>query len=184
MTDYEGKILISTNHVNSKIFANSVIYIHTDDDTGTIGVMVNKPMSYDQALSWSKEIDWNWPERIYHGGPVERHLGYVVHTNDYMRVEMTVPLNGDISYTGGRGIVDDLNVGDGPEKFILLTGYCQWQPKQLQNEIDHKMWMPVEFNVDYLFQDLPRVRGWEYAVNLAAQELTRKLLITIDTNQV
>ena len=176
----EGKILIATPKVTNKIFQKTVIYIHTDDDTGAIGVMLNVPMDYDMATKWSQEISWSYPEKIYHGGPVERQIGYVLHGSDYAQ-DSTIYLNDHISYTGGRSIVNDINRGMGPCGFMLLTGYCQWQPKQLQTEIDSGMWMTVDFDPEFFFHDLDREEGWEFAINIAAGNTTQKLLDVVDS---
>jgi putative transcriptional regulator len=177
--NYEGKILIATPNVTGKLFNKSVIFIHTADDTGASGVMLNVPMDYDMAVMWSKEIDWQYPNSIYQGGPVDRQLGYVIHSADYAR-DTSVHLNDALSYTGGRAIVDDINRGVGPRQFQLSTGYCQWSPHQLQTEIDHDMWVVTDFDVDYFFQDLDREHGWEFAINVAAENKTNKLLDVID----
>lgn len=176
----EGKLLIATPRVTNKLFNKSVIYIHTDDDTGTIGVMLNCPMDNDMAVRWANDINWAFPERIHHGGPVERQLGYVIHSDDYS-TESTVTLNNSLCYTGGTSIVIDINRAKGPNKFLLVTGYCQWQPKQLETEVQNNMWNVVDFDEDYFFQDLDREHGWEFAVNIAAQNKTTKLLDMVDT---
>lgn len=180
ITNAEGKILIATPRVTGKIFQKSVIYIHTDDDTGSVGVLLNLPMDYDMAVKWSQEIDWQYPNRIFHGGPIERQLGYVIHSSDYAR-ETSIKLNDSISYTSGRHIVDDINRGVGPHQFLLVTGYCIWAPKQLSNEIENNMWMVADFDVDYFFQDLDREQGWELSINIAAQNKTSDLLDIVDT---
>lgn len=179
-TPYDGKIIIATPKVTSKIFKQSVIYIQTDDDvTGTVGIMTNSPMDRDQATIWSQEIGWQYPERIQHGGPVERQLGYIVHSNDYAR-DSTVSLNDDLSYTGGKIVVRDINNSHGPHSFVLLTGFCEWQPGQLAAEIDHGMWIAADFDVDYFFHDLGRNDGWNHSINIAAHNYTQKMLDTVD----
>lgn len=175
----EGKILIATSQITGNLFNKSVIYVHTDDDTGTIGVMLNVPMDDKVARKWAGELGWNFPERIYHGGPVERQLGYVIHSNDYVS-DLSLDLNGVLSYTGGKHIVADINSGMGPEKFLLVTGYCQWQPRQLEDEVNRGMWMVVPFDDDYLFQDLDREHGWAFSINVAAQNVTTDLLDAVN----
>lgn len=181
MPEYiEGKILVATPRVNGKIFRHTVIYIHADDDTGSVGVMLNVPMDYEMAERWSKEINWQFPEKIYHGGPVERQLGYVIHSNEYAQ-ESTIQLNEYLSYTSGPSIIRSINRGIGPHNFMLATGYCAWQPKQLRSEIENGMWKVVDFDIEYFFQDLDREHGWEFSVNVAAQNLTQNLLNLVDT---
>jgi putative transcriptional regulator len=171
----EGSIIIATPNITNKLYQKSVIYIHTDDSTGTIGVMLNVPMEHDVAVKFAREIDWEYPDRIHHGGPTEQQLGYVLHSMDY-DCENSIQLNIGIGYTGGKHIVDDINSGLGPKDFMLITGYCQWAPHQLSVELDNAMWTRADFDSDYFFQDQGRDQGWVQAVNLAAHNRTSKLL--------
>lgn len=176
----DGKILIATPSITDKIFRKSVIYIHTDNDTGAIGVMLNVPMDYEMAVKWSKELGWDYPDKIHLGGPVERRLGYVIHTADYFQ-DTSIPLNGEISYTGGKSIMNDIQYGIGPSKFVLVTGYSSWQPGQLAAEIELGMWTLADYDSDYFFQGLGREAGWEHSVNIAARNTTAQLLDMVDS---
>lgn len=176
----EGKILIATPRISGKIFHKTVIYIHTDDDTGSIGVMLNVPMDQDTAQRWSQELGWEYPNKIYLGGPVERRLGYVIHTSDYSQ-DTSIVLNDDLAYTSGKNIMTDIHYGIGPDQFVLMTGYCAWQPRQLSDEIDQGLWMVTDFDLDYFFHGLAREPGWEHSVNVAARNATNKLLDMVDS---
>lgn len=177
----EGKILIATPKLNADTFRSSVVYVHTDGETGAIGVILNIPMDYDLASRWSEEIGWDYPEKIHMGGPVDRHLGYVLHTADYAR-ETSIVLNDYIAYTGGRYIINDINRGTGPNDYLLVTGYCSWQPGQLEKEIKAGLWTVADFDPDFLFQqNMNRDTYWEFAVHLAAQNMTTKILDTVDS---
>lgn len=178
-TEFDGKMLIALPRVKSRIFRQTVVYVHTDNEEGALGFIVNLPMNIEQAESWSKEINWQWPERIYHGGPVDSHMGYILHSPEYA-LPNTVSLNDCISYTSGGIVVDDINRGTGPNKFTLLVGYCAWQPGQIEAEVERGDWHVADFDETYFFQDLHREHGWEFAVNVEAENHTRKLLDTVD----
>jgi putative transcriptional regulator len=176
----DGKILIATPRITGKIFHKSVVYIHTDNDTGAIGVMLNVPMDHEMAVKWSKELGWDYPDKIYLGGPVERRLGYVIHSNDYVQ-DTTIELNTDVSYTAGKSIMDDIQFGMGPSKFFLVTGYSAWQPGQLETEITNGMWTVADFDLDYFFQDHDRDTGWRHGIDIAARNTTNRLLDMVDS---
>lgn len=176
----EGLILIASPKIKSGLFKQAVIYIHTSDETGAVGVILNVPMDPHMAETWSKDIGWQFPERVHLGGPIERQLGYVLHSTDYAQTQ-SIHLNDYISYTGGKHIVADINRGIGPSKFLLVTGYCGWQPGQLVTEIQNGSWVVVDFDSDFFFQDLGREAGWEFAVHVAAQNKTTKLLDMVDS---
>jgi len=181
ITNYEGKILIASPQITSTIFRKSVVYIHTHNEKeGAIGVMLNVPVEIEAAERFSHDINWPYPDRIYHGGPVDYRIGYVIHSNDYAR-ESSIKINDDMSYTSGRHIVDDINRGVGPNDYILATGYCGWKPGQLENEVDSGMWVAVDYDKDFFFQNLDREHGHEFAINVAAENKTNQLLDMVDT---
>ena len=94
--DLNGKMLLAMPQLKSRIFRKSVIYVHTDDADGSLGFITNFQMEQTQAEAWSEEIGWHYPSRIYHGGPVDSHMGFVLHSNDYIQTS-TVRLNDSIS---------------------------------------------------------------------------------------
>jgi putative transcriptional regulator len=174
-----GKLLIASLNVKNKLFQKSVIYLHTDDDTGSVGFMLNMRMENELAIRWSQEIDWHFPDRIQSGGPVDRQLGYIIHSSDYAR-ESSVILNNNLIYTGGHRIIDDINRSIGPANFILLTGYCIWNPTQLNLEIENKMWSVVDFDKDLFFKNLNKTQYWDHAIAVSAANKTSQLLNMID----
>ncbi len=178
-TPYDGQMLIALPKITDRIFRQTVIYIHTDNEEGALGFIVNLPMEPEQAETWSKQIDWHFPDRIYHGGPMDSHIGYVLHSPDYA-LPSTMQLNDSISYTSGKPIVDDINRGVGPNQFTLLIGYSAWEPGQLHNEVVDKQWHVADFDADFFFQDLHRENGWEFAVHVEAENHTKKLLEMVD----
>lgn len=177
--NYGEKILIASPKVAST-FRHTVIYVHSNDETGSAGAIINIRMDQDMAREWSEEMNWQYPDRIFLGGPVERRLGYVIHTNDYAHYT-SIPLNDYFSYTGGRAIINDINRGTGPNQFILNVGYCSWSPGQLEDEIDCGDWIVADFDREIFFQNLDRESYWEFAIHLAAQQQAEKLLDKVDT---
>jgi putative transcriptional regulator len=173
--DNEGKILIATPSVTNNLFRKSVIYIHTDDSVGAMGIMLNIPMETSIAANFASEIDWNYPDQIRHGGPIDQQLGYVIHSTDY-GCSTSINLNTDIGYTVGRHVITDINAGYGPSDFMLVTGYCQWQPQQLDTEIENEMWTIAEFDTNFFFQGKTRDAEWIDAVNIAASQQASLLL--------
>lgn len=179
MSNFKGKILLSTLRITSRIFQNSVVYIHTDDDNGSVGFMLNFPLDDAQAATWSNEIGWQWPERMFHGGPIDSHIGVVVHSNDYAQTG-TVRLNDHISYTSGRSILTDIHRGIGPSEFKLVIGYCAWTPGQLQQEISNGIWNVASYNNDYVFNEVEKAIVWEQAIEYEANNIVKDLIDAVD----
>lgn len=173
------KIIIATPHNTTKLFKKTVIYIHTDDETGVAGVMLNVPMDRDVARSWCNALDWQYPERVNHGGPIQQHFGYIIHSSEYAQ-DTSTQLHDSLAYTGGKKIIYDINRGIGPVDFVLLSGYCFWQPHQLETEIENNLWMVLDFDKDFFFQIGDKETGWKNAISLAAKKRAAHILDTID----
>lgn len=176
---YQGKILIAMPRVKSRIFQHTVIYIHTDDSSGTLGMITNHQVDSVQAKEWAETVGWDWPDRIFYGGPVDAHLGYVVHSPDYMR-ETTQSISRDISFTSGKSILDDISRGTGPLDFALIVGYCSWQPGQLQNEIERGDWFVSEYDAGFFYNQINKDAAWEEAVNIAGELEAKRMLKVVD----
>lgn len=170
-----NKILIATPNMAPGIFQHAVVYIHGHDDTETTGILLNTPMDIDIARSWCRDAAWSHPELIRHGGPVRQGIGYVVHTNDYIKPS-TIMMNEGVCFTNTESIIRDINRGNGPHRFFLATGYCSWKPGKLEAEIKNRLWTPVDFDEDYLFHDLDHDASWHEAVRLAAETITNMIL--------
>lgn len=178
-TEYNGKILIALPNAQSPFFHKSVIYVHSDDETGGVGIMLNHRMDAERAASWSADINWHYPDRVYHGGEHDVGMGYILHTADYSR-EVTVPLNKSLNYTGNKHIVNDINDGIGPLDFTLIVGYCTWQAGEIHREVIAQSWHVADFDESYFFTNLDKTDGWDYSVDVAAITQTEKLLKEID----
>lgn len=174
-----GKILISTPKNNIELYYNTIIYVHHDTEDGAVGVMLNRPMDQEIAERFSQDIEWMYPEKMFLGGPLASRIGYVIHTNDYASTA-TVPVNDSLSYTNGTQIIFDINRGLGPSQFVLATGHCQWLPGQIDEEIASGLWIEVDYDEDYFFQNFNREDYWDYACHLAAMNTTNKLFETVD----
>lgn len=172
--NFEEKILIASPTVLG-IFRHTVLYIYSNNELGSMGAILNVRMDSTSAKNWSDSMLWPYPEKIHIGGPVEKNLGYVIHTNDYA-TRTTVPFNDYYSFTGGKNIITDICDGNGPNKFSLMVGYCAWQARQLEDEIERGTWIVSDFDEDSFFQDSDREVYWEHVMHIAAQQRTEKLL--------
>ena len=75
MENLKNKLLISMPNMVDPYFAKSVIFICEDDKNGTMGIIVNKPISQMKIISSGIknkifEDIINESEKIFFGGPV------------------------------------------------------------------------------------------------------------------
>ncbi len=136
----KGSILLSEPFLRDPNFARSVVLLTEHNDDGTIGFILNKPISHK-----IHEIVDGFPEfdaPVYLGGPVQRDSLHFIH-----RIESLAEDGDEIApgvYWGGNfeklkrmirlGIVhsDDIR---------FFVGYSGWGPRQLQDEMEMKSWI-------------------------------------------
>jgi putative transcriptional regulator len=176
---FHGKMLISTPKIKSGIFHKSIIYVYDSNERGTQGILLNRPLDPKFSYPWARQIGWNYPDKIYDGGPLEKSLGYIIHSSDYA-ISSSVHINEYILYNDKQAIVAEIGAGAGPKNFLLMTGYCAWESKQLESEIANGLWIVTDFDLDFFFQDVVNDLGWQQAIHLAASNESKNLLESID----
>jgi putative transcriptional regulator len=155
-TDLTGKLLIAMPDISDPRFDHAVIYMCSHGPDGAMGLIVNKPtpevrfadlfeqLSIDEATA---AVD----VRIHYGGPVETGRGFALHTTDYMSGAGTMEIAGGIGMTATLDILEDIAVGNGPEKSMLGLGYAGWGPGQLEGELVNNGWLVSDASRDILF---------------------------------
>ena len=176
MNNFDGKILISTPK-NTSIFKQSVIYVNQDDDdVGSVGAMLNYKMDEYMAEKWSSEMEWDHIDKLYHGGPHDSHLGYIMHSNDYS-CSSTITVNDQMRCSGGTEVLTDIKNKVGPLNFMLLTGYCVWEPDQLEAEIDDGLWIITDFDERHMYNQFNVEAGWRASITIAFEKYVEQLFI-------
>src|ERR1044072_3900621 len=141
-TTLTGRLLGATPTLGDPNFSRTVIYVLDHDETGTLGVVVNRPTTVPVA-----EVlpDWQQyttePGVLFQGGPValDSALGLAV-----------LPGIGDDEPVGWRRVVDGLGLVDldaPPEVLVdgmtglrIFAGYAGWGSGQLEDELAEGAW--------------------------------------------
>src|SRR5688572_23596854 len=90
-----GKLLVAMPHLEDPYFQQSVIYICGHDETGAMGIMINKPLYNVKFFDVLEQLGIEQPASIpnlpiYYGGPVEIGRGFVLHTTDFKSESSTL----------------------------------------------------------------------------------------------
>ena len=133
----QGKFLISSPNINDSIFKKSLIYIISDNEDGSMGIIVNKPANKVNLTSLlGKNIkDSNLQPQVYYGGPVELDKGFILHTNDYKNDKNHIKLDNGLILSNDFSTIKKIILGSGPSKSILALGYTGWSSFQLHTEL-------------------------------------------------
>ena len=159
--NYKGKLLISSPEISDGVFYKSVILICEHDANGTMGFILNKPLINVSLETMWTNIGYEKKNPYFNngdvciGGPLASNAIFVIHSPEYFIDKKTIKVCEEISVTGTKEIIDDIQKGQGPRKAIFLLGYSGWTPGQLEDEIMRDSWFVSEkfqsliFSVDY-----------------------------------
>jgi putative transcriptional regulator len=165
----KGNILLSEPFLKDPNFARSVVLLTEHNEEGSIGFILNKPITYK-----INEIVEDFPEfdaPVYMGGPVQRDSLHFIH-----RIEALAEEGDEVApgvYWGGDfeklkrmirlGIVQSSDIR-------FFVGYSGWGPKQLEGEMEMKSWIvgnrPDKFafadRSDSLWGEILQAMGGKY----------------------
>jgi putative transcriptional regulator len=169
-----GQFLVAAPAMGDPRFEGTVILIVQDDQTGALGIVVNKPIGEQPLASLleavgEKNTDVTGSVRVFSGGPVQPEAGFVLHSAEYRRPE-TIAINDRLSLTSSIKILRDIANKSGPTKILVAFGYAGWGPDQLDREIDEGAWATAEADPTLVF-DADRDKLWDDVWNRRTQHL-------------
>ena len=109
----QGKFLISSPNINDSVFKKSLIYIISDNEDGSMGIIVNKP-AYRvnlNALLGENIKNIIKQTQVYYGGPVELDKGFILHTNDYKNDKNNIKLDNGLMLSSDFSTIKKNNTG-------------------------------------------------------------------------
>ncbi|MCU0735421.1 MAG: YqgE/AlgH family protein [Methylotetracoccus sp.] len=170
---FVGQLLVASRRLNEPTFAQSVIYLVAHNDTGAMGLMVNRVLG--QTTLKKLGSAFGLPSRsrkpidVYLGGPVELGRGFVLHSGDY-RGTNTLQLQRGLSLSTGLDVFRAITKGRGPKRHLLLLGYAGWGPGQLDHELHRGDWLLAPADESLIFSKNAKT-VWEQALRNAGLPL-------------
>lgn len=150
--------------MGDKRFARSVIYMCAHSDEGAMGLIINRSVNditFTDLLDRLEIITGPSKQQIiddkavampiHLGGPVETGRGFVLHTEDYLISDSTLPIDDGICLTANVDILKAIAKGEGPNHAILALGYAGWSPGQLDSELQANGWLNCPADSDLVF---------------------------------
>jgi len=162
----KGQLLVASPDMGDPRFDHSVILMLQHDKDGAVGVVINQPVAERNVADLLLAIDQpdatvEGTVSVLAGGPVQRGVGFVIHSIDYHRTE-TVALGGAIAVTSSAEILKDIGHHHGPNKVLVTFGYAGWRPGQLEGEIAQRAWATTSPDPMLIF-DTERDQIWDIA---------------------
>jgi putative transcriptional regulator len=169
-----GQLLVASPSIGDPRFDRAVILIVRHNETGAFGIVINRPIAERPLagilkLLGEKEPTVTGTVRIFSGGPVQPEANFVVHSSDYRQAE-TIVIDARLAMTSSREILHAIGDNKGPQKSLVVFGYAGWGPRQLDNEMDRRVWFTAPAEPKLIF-DEDRDKVWELAYAHRTQDL-------------
>lgn len=151
----QGHFLISMPHMDDRNFDHTVTYICDHNESGAMGIVVNRPLELDLAeLMQHLELanaDHFKTEPVYAGGPVQNDRGFILHSPVTRQFSSSLQINSELTLTTSVDILETIANGNGPEKYLVALGYAGWGSGQLEQELSDNVWLSCPADSDILF---------------------------------
>ncbi len=173
-TSLSQQFLIALPSLDDPHFARTVTLICQHDDSGAMGIVINRPSEYSvEALLPQVQIEGGVPEflaqPVLAGGPVHAERGFVLHDGE-RHWDSSVRLPGGLFLTTSRDVLQALARGEGPARALVALGCAGWGAGQLEREIGENSWMTAPLDERILFQT-PIEQRWQEAAGLVGVNL-------------
>ena len=146
-----GKLLVATDEVGGPYFSQTVVLLLHHDETGTLGVVVNRPI--DASAVESSLVDEDLAVHrgsFYWGGPMSQSTVRVLLRTD------TPPQDAVQIFDAVHLVdIDDalLATESNAAKLRFFAGYAGWAPGQLQHELAFDSWHIVAATEELVFAE-------------------------------
>lgn len=148
----QGRILISEPYSVDKLFKRSVVLITEDNENGTIGFILNKPinMPISSVVKGFSDVT----SKISLGGPVRQESLYYVHTLGN-RLPNSVHVFDNLYWGGSYDVLKMMIEAEQIKEYEVrfFIGYSGWQPNQLKGEMDRCSWLVSDFPVERIMRE-------------------------------
>lgn len=164
-----GDLLVAEPFMDDPNFQRSVVLITENDETGTLGLVLNKP-----SLFYVNEVIADFPAfkaKIYMGGPVGLDRVNFIHSYPDL-ISGSMHLAGNLYWNGN---FEDLkrNIEEGniqPNNIKFFIGFSGWGIGQLEDEMQEKTWIVskdyrnIFKSSDMMWKDVLEKMGGKYKI--------------------
>ncbi len=162
LTTLQNSLILATPNLRDSVWESAVIYICVHSDEGTMGVVINQPLTDVNFKEIAKDLSipqnsQSQDPTIFFGGPVEADRGFVLHDDGYNH-ETTMCLAPHIHLSSTSDIIREIAQGSAPSNMNLCLGYAGWSAGQLEQEIAENSWLTIDADTDIIYKTQPKKR--------------------------
>lgn len=130
-----GRVLVASRDMDDAYFADTVIYMLADDESGSLGVVLNRARDHEEPAVTLND-----------GGPVGRDRVFILHEDVLDRLSVRI---GAVAVASDSELLDEFfdhrgRFATSEEHRALraraFLGYAGWGPGQLDNEMARGAW--------------------------------------------
>jgi len=146
----KGIFLVATDGLEYTSLNKTVIYITQHDETGTSGLIINRPTKLDinEAFPETHASDTT-NSTLYFGGPLHTKYMFMLTETDFS--QGLHPVNQNIYFGTGDEMAVRLQSENSRDKIRTFAGFMSWGPDQLASELDHGDWVMAPGNPQQIF---------------------------------
>jgi putative transcriptional regulator len=150
-----GSVLIAEPFLNDTFFHRAVVLVcEHDDDAGTIGFCLNKPLdvTINDVVDDFPELD----AQVFCGGPLRRRALFFLHNLGDLLADSKFVSPGvwwGVNFDALKTLVSQGLVS--PERIRFFVGYSSWAEHQLSEEMQAGAWVTTEMDSNYMFKVAP-----------------------------
>jgi putative transcriptional regulator len=154
-----GRLLVAMPSIGDPRFERAVIFLCAHTAEHAMGLAVNRPVEGLSVRTLLKRLGVKSTiqaprDLVLMGGPVERDRGFVLHTDDYVCPDSSVPVTPGVSFTATRDVLEALaGHNSRPRRSVLALGYAGWDAGQLEREIRENTWLICDADETLIFGD-------------------------------
>lgn len=169
--------LIATPGLKDPHFRRAVTYIYQHDETGALGIIVNKPIkiTLGEVLQHIGVATTNTNvsnHTVMLGGPIAREQGFIIFPKEKALGEEEPPLitTEDIAVSTSKSVLQKIATAEQTSDLIVALGYASWAPGQLERELLGNTWLVAPYKRDLLF-NTPYPERWKSAAKIIGVNL-------------
>jgi len=168
-TPLVGRLLVAMPGIGDPRFEQAVILICAHGPDHAMGLRLDRPVPGVDLGTVLTKLQTPYPEAaggrpVMIGGPVERERGFVLHTDDWVVADASVPFGLGLAVTGtSEALLAMTDPAGGPRRSVLMLGYAGWGEGQLEEELADNVWLTADVDLDVVF-DADHETKWTRAL--------------------
>jgi len=160
MSDFQslvGRLLVAMPGIGDPRFEHAVILVCVHEPDHAMGLRLDRPAPSVDLKSVLAKLDVPAPDStigrsVLIGGPVDRERGFVLHTDDWLSSDASLPFVTGLAMTGTKdALLAMTDVATGPRRSKLLLGYAGWGEGQLEDELGENVWLTADADMEVIF---------------------------------